>query len=55
MNGALIVVGGYLEVFSSETCTVDENGEFICVDISPSLDNYEMGSSFIVQSNFCQV
>ena len=41
-NGALIVAGGDKDggrQMSSETCTVDEKGEFTCVKVSPSLTN----------------
>ena len=51
-NGVLIVAGGK-DTKSSETCTLGENSEFNCVDISPLLDDYLSGVSFTVESNYC--
>ena len=51
-NGALIVAGGSREK-SSEKCTMNENDEFECVDISPILYNYAYGVSFLVETSYC--
>ena len=51
-NGALIVAGGW-DIKSSEKCTISESGMFTCVDISPSLKDYEEGVSFVVESTYC--
>ena len=51
-NDDLIVAGGRAKK-SSELCTLNESGQFTCVDISPLLDNYQFGVSFLVSSDFC--
>ena len=39
---------------STESCTIDDESEkFDCVDIAPILDDYYMGVSFAVPSDFC--
>ena len=55
-NGALMVAGGEFIGFdrgSSESCTLDEGGQFTCVDISPTIDYYEIDVSFVVESTYC--
>lgn len=53
LDGAMIVAGGNSGTLSTESCTLDENGVFNCVDISPSLTGYIYGSSFSVPANYC--
>ena len=51
-NGALIVAGSWGEK-SSEKCTMSESGMFTCVDITPTLEDYMYGVSFVVESTYC--
>ena len=54
-NGALIVAGGTVDgetQASSETCILNEKGEFTCNNISPSLPKATLGVSFPVPSNY---
>ena len=56
-NGALIVAGGIVDgetQASSETCTLNEKGEFTCNNISPLLPKALLGVSFLVPSNYCK-
>ena len=40
--------------YQSEKCSMDENGEFLCVDITPILNDYYYdGTSFLVLPNYC--
>ena len=50
-NDGLIVSGGRYTK-SSEKCTM-QNGVFTCVYISPFLDEYTGGVSFIMPAKYC--
>ena len=52
-NNALVVAGGMGEL-STETCSLnDSTGKFECVDITPTLDKYTRGVSFVVSIDYC--
>ena len=53
IGDTFIVAGGAGGTQSSEKCTLNENGEFICVDITPQLNDYYYGVSFNVLEAYC--
>ena len=57
LDGALVVAGGVYSTPSSEEfsekCTLNENGQFNCVHISPSLYLVTSSVSFRVPATYC--
>ena len=38
----------------TESCSLDENAKFVCIDIEPTLAaHYAHATSFVVDENFC--
>ena len=55
LNNALLVVGGGGPRWA-ESCTINqETDKLECVDITPNLDAYRYGVSFLVLSDECLV
>lgn len=53
LDGVMLVAGGSRGTLSSEKCTLNANGDFNCVEISPSLSGYYLGASFVVSVDYC--
>ena len=52
-NDALVIAGGDRK-HPTESCSLDENAKFVCIDIEPTLAaHYAHATSFVVDENFC--